>query len=120
MKALRTPEKVVQAQIVKLLKQVGARVYVLGTRRAKGDHQGTRQTPGVPDVIAFVPRKYGPPGDPQDEWTHLYIEVKADGGRMRAEQLEFARYCGLAHVRHIVGGLDPVIAVLVEHGRLKE
>lgn len=49
--ARRTPrqvEKPIQAAITHLLGMLGARVYVLGTRRKRGDHQGTRQTPGLP------------------------------------------------------------------------
>ena len=38
-------EKEIQADIVKLLETVGAAVYKIGTKRKKGDHQGTMQTP---------------------------------------------------------------------------
>ena len=48
-------EKEIQADIVKLLNTVGAAVYKIGTTRKKGDHQGTMQTPGIPDLVAFVP-----------------------------------------------------------------
>ena len=47
-------EKEIQADIVKLLETVGAAVYKIGTKRKKGDHQGTMQTPGIPDLLAFV------------------------------------------------------------------
>ena len=47
-------EKHVQADIVKLLESVGAAVYKIGTTRKKGDHQGTMQTAGIPDLLAFV------------------------------------------------------------------
>ena len=47
-------EKHVQSDIVKLLETVGAAVYKIGTTRKKGDHQGTMQTPGIPDLCAFV------------------------------------------------------------------
>ena len=49
-------EKEIQADIVKLLETVGAAVYKIGTTRKKGDHQGTMQTPGIPDLCAFVDR----------------------------------------------------------------
>ena len=49
-----TLEKEIQADIVKLLETVGAAVYKIGTTRKKGDHQGTMQTPGIPDLCAFV------------------------------------------------------------------
>jgi hypothetical protein len=44
----RQPEKAEQAGIVKLVRALGGRVYVLGTRRKRGDFQGTMQTPGLP------------------------------------------------------------------------
>ena len=57
-------EKDIQADIVKLLKTVGAAVYRIGTTRKKGDHQGTMQTPGIPDLCAFVKVPWGTaPGD---------------------------------------------------------
>lgn len=43
----RIPEKVVQTQIVALLRTLGADVYVLGTTRPRGDrHHGTYQSQG--------------------------------------------------------------------------
>ena len=48
-------EKEIQADIVKLLETVGAAVYRIGTTRKRGDHQGTMQTAGIPDLVAFVP-----------------------------------------------------------------
>ena len=49
-------EKSIQSDIVKLLETVGAAVYKIGTTRKRGDHQGTMQTPGIPDLCAFVSR----------------------------------------------------------------
>jgi len=40
----RIPEKVIQSQIVVLLRTCGAAVYVLGGARPRGDYPGTRQT----------------------------------------------------------------------------
>lgn len=113
MTSARTPEKVVQAQIVKLLKQVGARVYVLGTRRGKNDFQGTRQTPGLPDLIAFVPARHVVS-------ELLVIEVKAERGRLSQDQKDFAGSCVNANVWYVSGGLNDVIKALVIHGNLKE
>ena len=48
-------EKQIQADIVKLLETVGAAVYKIGTTRKKGDHQGTMQTPGIPDLSRSCP-----------------------------------------------------------------
>lgn len=105
----RIPEKAVQAQCVALLRSLGAQVWVLGTVRARGDHPGTRQTPGVSDVIAFL------------RGACLFLEVKAAGGRMRPEQVVFreaARSCG-APVYHVVGGVNELFAWLVERGVVK-
>ena len=44
-------EKEIQSDIVKLLETVGAAVYRIGTTRKKTDHQGTMQTPGIPDLV---------------------------------------------------------------------
>ncbi len=105
----RIPEKVVQAQCVALLRRLGARVWVLGTVRAKGDFPGTRQTPGISDVIAFL------------RGACLFLECKAAGGTLRPEQADFreaALTCG-APVYHVVGGVDELFAWLVERGIVK-
>lgn len=105
----RIPEKAVQAQCVALLRSLGAQVWVLGTVRARGDHPGTRQTPGVSDVIAFL------------RGACLFLECKAAGGKLRPEQVVFreaALSCG-APVYHVVGGVNELFAWLVERGVVK-
>lgn len=105
---VRIPERVAQRQIVHLLRSVGAQVWVLGTTRRRGDHPGTMQTPGICDVVAFVPRA-----------GLLMVEVKAKGGRLRPEQSHFRDCCREHHVAHVVGGVDEVIAWLVGQGILR-
>ena len=121
------PEKVVQQHVVQLLRSIGADVWVLGTRRAKGDYPGTRQTPGLPDVLACLPTHMAP------RWTqepdgHIYrtdkrvwlaIECKSDTGRLRPEQQHFRQCCHDSDMLHVTGGLDDVIAKLVQLGYLK-
>lgn len=107
----RVSEKKEQAAIVKLLCSLGATVYVIGTVRAKGDHPGTRQTPGIPDIFAWI-------GRDGCTWP-LWIEVKARGGRLRPAQAEFKMLADHAQNYHIVGGCDDVIAWLQDHGWLK-
>lgn len=105
------PEKVEQAHIVRLLRSLGGQVYVLGTHRRRGDHPGTMQTPGLPDLIAFLPRIPGV----------LCVEVKSARGRLRPEQAAFRASC-LAigpPVYHVVGGLNAVLAQLVALGLLR-
>lgn len=109
----RQPERHEQRAIVQLLSTVGCRVFVLGTTRPRGDFHGTCQSPGLCDLLAFLPNGGG----------LLAIEVKAPGGRLRPEQ-EVFRNCCLAceqpwQVHHVVGGLDSVIHYLIQLGLLK-
>ncbi len=116
----RVPEKAVQAHIVQLLRSIGGQVYVMGTTRRRGDFAGTMQTPGIPDLMAFLPARDCPhPAPAARGRVFLFVEVKARGGRLRPEQLAFAEGCVAAGVPHVVGDLDAVIAWLVEHGYVK-
>ena len=101
-------EKSVQAQGVALLRSLGGAVFVLGTRRPSGDYQGTRQTPGLPDVLAFVPHRGS------GARTFVAWECKVPGGRVRPEQREFAGLCFEAGVAHVTGDLTALMAWLVE------
>ena len=108
----RQPERAEQRAIVQLLSTVGCRVFVLGTTRPRGDFHGTCQSPGLCDLLAFLPNGGGV----------LFVEVKAKGGRLRPEQ-EVFRNASLAceapwQAHHVVGGLDHVIAYLVRLGLL--
>ena len=109
----RHPERVIQAHIVRLLRHVGCQTYTLGTTRRRGDHPGTMQTPGLPDILAFLPRSLGV----------LFVEAKAPGGKLRDEQRQFREACIACdapyRVHHVVGGLDAVIILLMALGLLK-
>lgn len=109
---VRVPEKAEQAHGVQLLRALGARVYVLGTVRRRGDHPGTMQTPGIPDVFAFLPKHEG-------RRRTLWWEVKAVDGRLRREQIAFQALCGESDLAHVVGPHDALIAWLVGLGYLK-
>ena len=74
------PEKQIQADIVTLLETVGAAVYKIGTTRKKGDHQGTMQTPGIPDLVAFVRVPIAAVFPDWRTLVQLWIEVKRPGG----------------------------------------
>lgn len=118
----RQRERAEQAAIVRLLRSLGATVYTLGTTRRKGDFMGTMQTPGLPDLIAFIKRKTWLDVDtPLDGITRrvLFIECKAKGGRLRPEQAEFRALTLQADVAHVVGGVDEVIAWLIDQRYLK-
>ena len=93
---------------------IGAAVYVLGTVRRKGDHQGTMQTPGLPDVMAFLP------GANLGARRLLVWEAKTARGWLSSAQSEFRAYCERASVEHVTGGLDALIAWLAGHGYVNE
>lgn len=115
MKLVRIPEKVVQQQIVELLRRLGARVYVIGTKRRRGEFQGTMMSPGIPDLYAVLPAlpHVGVKGG------GLWVEVKGEGGRLRPEQAQFAAACLEHGIPHVVGGLDAVLRFLVTGGWVK-
>ena len=104
-------ERYEQADGVKLLRILGAAVYVLGTVRPRGDHPGTCMTSGLPDVQCFLPMR----GDVR---RFLCWEVKSAAGRLRQEQAEFRAYCIDAGVHHVVGDLTALMAWLVGAGYL--
>jgi hypothetical protein len=109
-------EKVEQAGIIKLCRSLGGRVYVLGTRRRRGDFQGTMQTPGIPDLFVFMPQ---PRGEGAPPWHQVWIECKAEGGRLSEAQKEFQALCVGAGGWHIVGGINAVIAQFIKAGWLR-
>lgn len=114
----RVRETVVQTQIVRALRLVGARVYVLGhPPRRDQVHKGTGQTPGVPDLLVMLPAS---PREPFTQPHQLWIEVKARGGRLSPAQESFRDFCYLADVPHLVGGLDDVVQYLHDGGYIKE
>lgn len=109
----RVPERVVQSQIVATLRTIGAAVYVLGTKRRKGDYQGTMQTPGISDLVVFLPPRT------RQRWVLLFVEAKAHGGRLSPEQKVFRDLCVNADVAHVAGNLDAVIGWLMANDYLK-
>jgi hypothetical protein len=96
----RVSEKATQAAVVALLHKVGFRVWTIGTTRPNGDHRGTCQSPGLPDLLAFGRGRL------------LVVEVKARGGVLRPEQVAFRAECQAAGVAHVVGGVEDVWAWL--------
>jgi VRR-NUC domain len=106
-------EKFIQRDIQKLLLLLGAKVYVLGTRRAQGDHQGTRQSPGLPDLIAFLPARL-----PSRRSRILLIEVKRPGNDLSQAQFDFQTLCQRADIAYVTGNLDRVLTWLTAEGYL--
>jgi hypothetical protein len=107
----RISEKQEQQAIVDLLRLIGAKVYVLGTRRPRTEsYHGTCQTPGLPDIYAILPTMG------VKQWRHaMWIEVKRQGGRTRPEQLEFeehTRDIGIAYFRGTADGFTAYLRSL--------
>lgn len=121
-RAPRVSERVEQEQIKTLIRSVGGKVWSLGTTRRGGDYQGTMQTPGFPDLCAFVPvPTVNAAGQSLGRQPQLlFVEVKARGGRLRPEQALFRDECGFAKVEHVVGGLDAVLAWMLVRGVVTE
>lgn len=117
----RVPEKTEQSHGVQLLAGIGGKVYVMGTRRSRGkpcpkcgtfvpEGQSTRQTSGVPDVMAFLPpRPVGGIVRP----IFLFWEAKAGDGTESDAQLVFKALCQDALVEHVVGDYNALIAWLI-------
>lgn len=108
-------EKVEQAHIVTLAQSLGAKAYVLGTRRKKGNHQGTMQTPGIPDLYLVLPAIERPSRRPA---TALWWEVKSETGARSTEQLEFALLIEAAYMPYGFGPLKAFIKWLLDNGRM--
>lgn len=112
------PEKVEQDHVVQLVERVlQGKVYVLGTKRPKGskcpscgtfvqEYQGTRQTPGVSDLLCFLPPRPGWPF----HGRLVMVEAKSAEGRMSSEQVEYQAWCRRVGIDHVVGTYDAFIA----------
>ncbi len=124
-------EKVEQAQIVRFLTGIGGRVCVSGTRRSRGkacrscgafvpEDQGTRQTPGIPDLEAYLPPPPSrrPIGDTSR--VLLKVECKRTGETMRPEQAAYAELARAAGVHHVAGDLNAVLAWATAQGYIHE
>ena len=113
-------EKTEQAHILQLMRAIGGRVYTIGRPpRHDAVHKGTGQTPGLPDVLVHLPKAPLTEGRCDDEHMpahQLWIEVKAERGRLSEAQRGFRDFCHMAGVPHVVGGLDVVMRYLATHG----
>lgn len=107
-------EKAEQVDGVRLLRSIGAAVYVLGTVRRRGDHPGTMMSPGLPDVQVFLPQRDG-------KRRLLVWEVKrAKGGRLSPEQRAYQTCCLEADVAHVVGPCQALVDWLLREGYVRE
>lgn len=102
----RASEAQVQQRILEDLAFLGAKTYNL----SQGRRTGTRQTPGLADVFAFVPL-------PNGRVAALWVEVKRpERGKVRPEQHLFQALCKLAGVEHVLGGLSEVATWCARNG----
>lgn len=101
-------EKHEQDDICKLTSTLGGKPHVYGTRRPKGDFQGTRQTIGVPDLwIAF--RGFA-----------LFWEVKREGEDRTPPQLAFAEWCEVSHTNYGWGTYNDFCDRLIVEGLVSD
>lgn len=111
---------------VSLLRQIGAKVYVLGTTRKKTcwacgaltKDFSTRQTPGIADVYFILPRpRYPGEALPRSVWW----EVKAPKGTASDDQDEFAAAVRDAGgIGYVIGTYDLLIGYLVRGGWVRQ
>ena len=100
--------------MTRLLQLLGAVVYTLGTTRRRGDHPSTMMSPGLPDLMAFLPARQSDPP------RLLMIECKRAGGQLSPAQAAYRQHCLDAGVAHVVGPLDSLVAWLVGAGYLTD
>jgi hypothetical protein len=126
-----------QRQIEHLLRSFGFEVFVIGTRQSRGTgcpncgtfvptrSHGTRQTPGVTDLIGFS-KLHARPLDERLRAAgavlplrRVFVFVESKCGphaRLNPEQQAFRALCKEAGIPHVVGDLNAVIAWLCEQG----
>jgi len=112
MKAPRISEKQEQRAIVDLLRLIGAKVYVIGRTppRDGRTHFGTGQTPGIPDLYAFLPDRMHQTVGICD--LPIWIEVKAKDGVASEAQKAFASLAFRSNHFYFRGTADGFTAYL--------
>jgi len=131
-RAARVSEAVEQRHVIDTCVSIGGRVWVLGTKRGTVkcqhcgrptlEHQGTKQTPGVSDLICFVPDRRGLslPGGTPKLFEHAYVEMKALDGTQSDPQKDFETMCLASGVRYtLCRGLNGFLALCIELGAIK-
>lgn len=115
-------EKDEQLAIRKLMLSLGAKEYVLGTKRRKTDFHGTMQTPGIADLQFFLPEKRARFDAGANRLMRRLVVVEAKrerGGRFSPEQIEYRELCAAAGVDYIGGCVNDVITWLMREGYVK-
>jgi len=128
----RVSESVEQRHVVETCQSIGGRVWVLGTKRGTVkcqhcgrqtlEHQGTKQTPGVSDLICFVPDRRGltlPTGEAK-RVELAFVEMKALDGTQSEPQKDFETMCVAAGVRYtLCRGLNGFLALCIALGAIR-
>jgi hypothetical protein len=104
-------EAKVSLEIRKFLKLIGCAVYSTeqGYRHDKG---GTRQTPGIPDLLVFNTTGSAVP--------FFFIEVKGPRGKLRESQILFQSECERTDMPYLVAhDVRDVFDFLESHGDIE-
>lgn len=89
-------ESQVQRDVKRAYEKAGCFVAVFSQGRK------TRQTPGIPDLLIFVPGRFLP-------WWH---ETKAPGGKQSPAQVTWQARCETVGMSYVLGGLPEALAHL--------
>lgn len=101
---LNQREKEVQRDVIELFESLGCHVI----RTSPGRRGGTFQTPGIPDLRVFVPRKR----------CAFWFETKAANGVQSTGQITFQRLAEACGDVYIIGGTEAAIMHLRAIGLL--
>lgn len=114
------PEDIEQNNIRRYVSGISGKVYVLGTRRRRGDYQGTMQTEGIADLWICLPAVAPSARYHLDtkEPIALWWETKGPKGRRSPEQIEFGERCAATRTPYGFGTCNDFFAWLIQHGRL--
>jgi hypothetical protein len=105
-------EKAEQADVLRVLQALGAQVWLTGTRRPHGESHSTRMTPGLPDLLVFLPARGGAPA------RFVTMELKRTGGSMSVEQQRFKGCCDATGIAHVCGDASTIVDWLETAGYL--
>ena len=91
-------EKSIQHWCAQTFRAAGCLVYNLSQARA------SKQTPGLPDLWVFVPRR----------GTAFWFETKSPRGVQSEAQAAFQASCEGCGIRYVMGGMEEARAILAE------
>ena len=105
-----TLEREVQRRVIELYEGVGCVVK----RTSGGRSNGTRNAPGLPDLIVFPPERRV-----QNGMVGMFFhETKRPGGKQSPAQIEWQQLCDSRLIEYVVGGTEAAIRFLKSIGLL--